>query len=113
MGCNSVTVNTNTNTVTVNQETARVVTVNSIGPQGPVGPQGPPGGGGTGGDPGGSGSSVQFNDGGSFSGSTSFTYNKNYDAINLTAQLTSSAIISSSNNIEALQFIGLIDGGGF
>lgn len=113
MACNSVTVNTNTNTVSIEQGSAKVVTVNSIGPQGPTGATGPQGPAGAGGDPGGSSSAVQFNDAGSFSGSTSFTYNKTYDAINLTAQLTSSAIISSSTNVQALQFIGLIDGGGF
>jgi len=110
MACNSVTVNTNTNTVSIEQGSAKVVTVNSIGPQGPTGPTGPTG---ASGEPGGSSSAVQFNDAGSLSGSISFTYNKTYDAINRTAQLSSRVIISSSTNVQALQFIGLIDGGGF
>jgi len=109
--CNSVTVNTSTNTVTVNQGTTKVVTVNSIGPQGPVGPAGGGGGGST--SPGGSDTQVQFNDGGSFGGDTGFTFNKTTNAITAISEITSSGIISSSNSMYALSFIGSIDGGGF
>ena len=113
MACNSVTVNTNTNTVSIEQGSAKVVTVNSIGPQGSTGATGPQGPAGSGGNPGGVTGAIQFNSGSIFSGSTSFVYNEDNDTISLTAQLTSSAIISSSTNVQALQFIGLIDGGGF
>lgn len=71
------------------------------------------GGGGGSTSPGGSDTQVQFNDGGSFGGDTGFTFNKTTNAITAISEITSSGIISSSDNIHALSFIGGIDGGGF